>query len=165
MKSTKTKRVKIGDRFGRLVIKEKTNKRMQGNIVWSCICDCGNTCEVPTAHLTRGLVVSCGCKREKGYKNFNIIREKGVKKLRDARVDGTSLYAIDMKKPRHNTSGYKGVAKGIRKKYRATLQFQGKSYHGGEFDTLEEAIAARKSLEEKYFDPIKNKHKNNPTSD
>lgn len=34
----------IGERFGRLTVIEKTDKRKNGSIVWKCQCDCGNIC-------------------------------------------------------------------------------------------------------------------------
>ena len=31
----------LGSRFFNLVVKEKTDKRMTGSVVWKCVCDCG----------------------------------------------------------------------------------------------------------------------------
>jgi hypothetical protein len=53
----------IGQRFGRLVVKSKTNpgygSRLQSE--WICDCDCGGTINVPTGRLTIGKTSSCGC--------------------------------------------------------------------------------------------------------
>lgn len=54
-------KVKIGDRYGRLVVVEQTDKRRDGCIVFLCECDCGKMHEVASTNLTRGKVRSCGC--------------------------------------------------------------------------------------------------------
>lgn len=51
----------LGQRFGRLLVIEETNKRKYGDIVWKCKCDCGNIKEIMTRNLTSGNTVSCGC--------------------------------------------------------------------------------------------------------
>lgn len=50
-----------GKRFGRLVAVEKTDLRVGTNVVWKCICDCGNFTNVPTSRLTTAATTSCGC--------------------------------------------------------------------------------------------------------
>ena len=50
-----------GNRYGRLVLQEKTEKRQSGNVVWRCLCDCGKTTFVSTGHLGSGHTRSCGC--------------------------------------------------------------------------------------------------------
>ena len=44
-------------------------------------------------------------------------------------------------------------------KWRATLCYKGKDMHLGYFDTIDEAAAARKEAEEKYYAPILEKYK------
>lgn len=54
----------LGQRFGRLtVIGDAGMDATRKNKVWQCQCDCGQTRAVPTAKLTRGHYVSCGCYR------------------------------------------------------------------------------------------------------
>lgn len=50
-----------GQRFGRLVAVEATEKRSSGSIVWKCLCDCGKECFVQSCHLKSGATKSCGC--------------------------------------------------------------------------------------------------------
>ena len=50
-----------GQRFGRLTVIEKTDKRKNDSIMWKCKCDCGNITYVTTRHLTSGKTRSCGC--------------------------------------------------------------------------------------------------------
>ena len=60
-----------GQRFGRLTVIEKTDKRLCGQVVWRCHCDCGNVCEVITNSLTAGKTKSCGClQKEKTSKDL-----------------------------------------------------------------------------------------------
>jgi len=50
----------IGNRYGKLKVIEYS--RSDGkNRYWKCKCDCGNTHEVKTSHLTSSAVKSCGC--------------------------------------------------------------------------------------------------------
>lgn len=57
-------------RFGKLIVITSTKKRTaNGGIVWECICDCGNTCFVPTGSLNNGGTKSCGCLRRVDLKN------------------------------------------------------------------------------------------------
>lgn len=51
----------VGQRFGRLVVVEETEKRCVRQIIWKCKCDCGNETFVQTGHLTSGHTKSCGC--------------------------------------------------------------------------------------------------------
>lgn len=53
-----------GQRFGRLVAIGPTGKRTKHlSHIWLCLCDCGNTKEVPASCLTnkKSNVKSCGC--------------------------------------------------------------------------------------------------------
>ena len=48
-------------RFGRLVAIKPTDKRVNRNVIWSCLCDCGKEVFQRVNTLNSGLVVSCGC--------------------------------------------------------------------------------------------------------
>lgn len=50
-----------GQRFGRLTALYPTDKRFYNCVVWHCICECGNECEVDIGHLQSGSTKSCGC--------------------------------------------------------------------------------------------------------
>ena len=60
----------IGQRFGKLVVEEETDKRYYKTIIWKCKCDCGNYIEVPTTSLTRHLTASCGCVKSHGERKI-----------------------------------------------------------------------------------------------
>lgn len=52
-------------RFGRLVVQERVQDRIQPSgqhcAMWSCICDCGSRCIVSAPNLKKGHTQSCGC--------------------------------------------------------------------------------------------------------
>ena len=50
-----------GQKFGRLSIVSKTEKRSYGSVVWICRCDCGKIKEVRQNKLKSGETKSCGC--------------------------------------------------------------------------------------------------------
>lgn len=53
--------IKIGDKFGRLVVKKIAGKTKQGGNKWYCICDCGKHKTVSGGNLYSGHTKSCGC--------------------------------------------------------------------------------------------------------
>ena len=56
-------------RFGRLLVLYKTDKRSGHNIVWHCKCDCGNEKDIDGGSLRQGKTKSCGClQKEKASK-------------------------------------------------------------------------------------------------
>ena len=63
----------INQTFGLLTVIEKTDKRINNNIVWKCRCKCGNIKEVYTSLLTMGKVKSCGCMISYGEEKIKTI--------------------------------------------------------------------------------------------
>lgn len=69
-----------GQRFGRLIVLEETNKRSNGSVMWKCKCDCGNECEISSISLRKGRTRSCGClKKESDRSSKNVIDITGQK--------------------------------------------------------------------------------------
>lgn len=63
-----------GQRFGRLLVLEKTEKRASNRcIIWKCKCDCGKFCEVPSDRLLlqKQGTKSCGCLQKEKAKKIN----------------------------------------------------------------------------------------------
>lgn len=59
---TKTRKKDMtGQRFGRLNVIKDSGKRIHKEVVWECLCDCGNTCYVTGYSLRAGKTKSCGC--------------------------------------------------------------------------------------------------------
>jgi hypothetical protein len=62
-----------GQRFGRLTAIEMIGPNRNKQIVWRCVCDCGNETFVTATVLHRGAVRSCGClRRDTTRKNKTI---------------------------------------------------------------------------------------------
>lgn len=59
-------------RFGRLVVTELLKKNNSKPVVWICICDCGNRCEINSSNLLSGHTQSCGCLQKE------LIRKHGM---------------------------------------------------------------------------------------
>lgn len=49
-----------GQRFGKLVVIERENKKNKTTYLWKCICDCGNICIKDGEYLRNGDTSSCG---------------------------------------------------------------------------------------------------------
>ena len=54
-----------GQKFGQLLVLEETDKRIDGSIIWKCLCECGTVYEASSRNLLRGDVKSCGCMTKK----------------------------------------------------------------------------------------------------
>lgn len=131
-----------GQRFGRLTVLSKTDRRINGRVVWHCRCECGNEIGVASSYLLNGDTRSCGCLR--------------TDNLRRAYTP-TSLFKG--KEPRRDSStGYRGVSRYLTRKnknvrYRAWLTVNGKRYYKSGFLTASEAYyQGRVKLEQKYLD-------------
>ena len=66
---------------------EQRDKR--GSVYWHCICECGNTIDVPAAGLIHAHNRSCGC-----------LKEQNQKAIADRRhlVDGTCVEVLEKRK-------------------------------------------------------------------
>lgn len=77
-----------GQRFGRLTVIEKTTTPYDksGNLLWRCLCDCGNEVFVRKTHLgepRNGKISSCGCYAKE-------IRSNNRKKAIAIKMEGCS---------------------------------------------------------------------------
>lgn len=52
-----------GERFDRLTAVKRVGSNNQGNSMWLCRCDCGNTLVVNSQNLKNGHTKSCGCRK------------------------------------------------------------------------------------------------------
>ena len=64
MNSKKVRADLANQRFGKLIAEYILPFKINGSIVWSCACDCGNRCEVAAHALLSGNNRSCGCLRK-----------------------------------------------------------------------------------------------------
>ena len=84
-----------GERFGRLIVIERSNNSKSGKTKWLCECDCGNRTVVFSTSLIRGLTHSCGCL------NRELASERAAKHL----LSNSRLYKTwsGIKKRCHNS--------------------------------------------------------------
>lgn len=50
-----------GQKFGRLTAVRSTGRKINGNLVWEYLCDCGKTVELKSGNVVFGHTTSCGC--------------------------------------------------------------------------------------------------------
>lgn len=58
-----------GKTFGRLTAVKPTDGRLNGAVIWECLCTCGKTTLVISWCLTNGNTQSCGCFRDESTGN------------------------------------------------------------------------------------------------
>ena len=143
-----------GKRFGRLVVLEevpagdpfyKMFKKTKSDF-WKCQCDCGKITYASRCLLEKGRKISCGC-----YQSDKAKPILKIAQIMRGDVDGTNVHALqralDGKKYVNNESGCSGVYQLRNGKYRAQICFRKKNYHLGYYDSIEDAVEARKSAE------------------
>ena len=137
-----------------------------------CRCVCGNEKWVSRSTLRRGKSKSCGCRKHRSQKEYNLKpgdnggcrrsdhqikeqkegRELGQKISREVQKHGLSVaYAgFGRRKNRNSRTGITGVSKWS-DKYRAYITVDRKQINLGTFGKLEDAVKARRNAEEQYF--------------
>lgn len=145
-----------GVQFGKLTALERSEKYiMTGGhkkFLWRCVCECGEEVFRLPEKLRNNIMHSCDKCADK-YAVSAMLKNAGF-------VDGTQLPKLVSDKPFANSSsGVKGVFFNNRtQKWRAMLRFKGVNHYLGEYKDFSEAVRARKSGEEKYFEPVLKKH-------
>lgn len=122
--------------------------------MWLCQCDCGSKPFVAYQHsLVSGQTKSCGCLHKEIVSNLTL-PEHTKKQM----AEGIERTKYKRKVRSDNRLGIKGVNQMEDGRYRAYITVERKYKHLGAFGTVEEATAARKRAEEKYFKPILDKY-------
>lgn len=96
---------RIGEKYGRLLVVEKTNKRSSsGAVIWKCLCDCGMDWFASGSSLQSKTTKSCGC----------LFLETAANKGKAKRIHGmtnTKIYSIwSNMRNRCNNPSYKKFA-------------------------------------------------------
>lgn len=137
--------IKVGDRIGHWTLIEQRRTK------FLCRCDCGAERLISAYNLMHGEAVLC---KSCASKSIHAVMDKGNKIMRALQTqDLVPKYAgFGRKSKRLPKSGITGVY--IQKgRYRAEITVVGKRIFLGSFETLEEAAAARRVAEIKYFKP------------
>lgn len=127
-------KIKIGQRFGRLIVESRAKNDHLGNTRWNCICDCGKKTTVKGNVLSMQHTKSCGC------------LQKELNPPIHNNINGTNKQAFRTFPNKGSTTGILGVSLS-NGKYRATIGFQGVCYSLGRYSTIEEAIQVRRHAE------------------
>lgn len=143
----KEMRLDLSDRvFGYLTV-----IKFVGGDRWLCECVCGNQKTYRAGTLSSEKTKSCGCKK------YDKLQAAVVEHVKNDSVAGTRKTALTAKLHKNNKTGHKGISYNkVRNKYRASIGFRGKTISLGHYETLAEAVEARKRGEAKYFAPILN---------
>jgi len=102
----------VGQRFGRLVVKEFAGRDRRNNAFWSCLCDCGNNSIVYGSDLKEGKTQSCGCYRKQRISEIHTIHgaAKGNKTTRAyKRFHEIHTRCYNTKHPRYKDYGGRGI--------------------------------------------------------
>lgn len=62
-----------GKKFGKLLVLNSVGVNKQRAIIWTCLCDCGNTTQVSGVDLRNGHTASCGCLYRKHGHNGTVV--------------------------------------------------------------------------------------------
>lgn len=62
-----------GQKFGRLLVLSQAGRDQWGQVLWQCLCDCGNTVSVRGRDLRTGPTRSCGCYQKERARDANMI--------------------------------------------------------------------------------------------
>lgn len=97
-------------RFGKLVALENTHKQTPGGtaLLWKCVCDCGNYCEISSSRLVSGITQSCGCISSHGEEKIQkILQENKIqferqKTFESCRVGNNHKARFDFYLPDYN---------------------------------------------------------------
>lgn len=149
-----------GERFGRLTALERAGRNPKnGNVLWRCKCDCGNSVIVDGSLLRRKITRSCGClRRERGRQsvkqNQDFINRAGDTShlLNEEGIPLASLHPGT-----RNKSGVIGVSYD-----KATSKWFARLMHNGQYvllksyESKQAAIEAREAAMAKITKDIKN---------
>lgn len=155
------------EKYGYLtIIRDSGSRTKNGSRIMECKCVCGQIVYRSTDSINNSIrkncVISCGCESPKydiGNTFAHDVKRKELSRKSLGQIDGTTMQGINRKNiNKNNKSGYRGVCfKTREQKWQADIVLRGESLERKMFDNLEEAIQWRKYLEQKYFEPIKEK--------
>lgn len=129
----------------------------------ACRCSCGTIKNVKLTTLTRGLSISCGCKRMDGrQKQAEATIAQGKQIVADIHAEGLAVKYLGRKTNKNSGTGITGVCLTKNRKtgeemYRAYITVNRKQIPLGVYDDISKAIAVRKEAEKKYFAPLQEK--------
>lgn len=146
----------VGQKFGHWTVLDPKVYKIASNgfryRMVKCKCACGTERLIAPAHLLSGQTFSCGCLRLENKSKGQIKGLKqGVAVTRRLQKEKLSSKYLNKKANVNSSTGHVGVSRYKNGAYRAYVSIGSKQINLGQFQTLDEAIAARRSGEEKYY--------------
>lgn len=140
--------IRIGTKFGYWTVIEPPDVCRHDYV--RCRCICGKEKMIYVYNLLQGKSLSCGCKRKEGD---SLVLEDGRKLTAKVQREHVAIkYAgFGREINRNNSTGVPGVSVFRNGRYRAYISIGKKQIHLGFFDKLDDAKAARKAAEKRYF--------------
>lgn len=140
--------IRIGTKFGYWTVIEPPDATRHDYV--RCRCFCGKEKMIYVYNLLQGKSLSCGCKRKEGD---SLVLKDGRKLTAKVHRQHVAIkYAgFGREINRNNSTGVPGVSVFRNGQYRAYISIGKKQIHLGFFDKLDDAKAARKAAEQRYF--------------
>lgn len=140
--------IRIGTKFGYWTVIEPPDVCRHDYV--RCRCICGKEKMIYVYNLLQGKSLSCGCKRKE---EDSLALEDGRKLTAKVHREHVApKYAgFGRKINGNNSTGVPGVSIFRNGQYRAYISVGRKQIHLGFFDKLDDAKAARKAAEQRYF--------------
>lgn len=140
--------IKPGTQFGYWTVIEPPDATRHNYV--RCRCICGKEKMIYVYNLLQGKSLSCGCKRKDGD---SLALEDGRKLIAKVHQEHVAIKYTGFGREinKNNSTGVPGVSVFRNGRYRAYINIGRKQIHLGFFDRLEDAKAARKAAEQRYF--------------
>lgn len=140
--------IRIGTKFGYWTVIEPPDVSRHDYV--RCRCICGKEKVIYVYNLLQGKSLSCGCKRKEGD---SLALEAGRKLTAKVHRQHVAIKYTGFGREinRNNSTGVPGVSVFRNGQYRAYISIGKRQIHLGFFDKLDDAKAARKVAEQRYF--------------
>ena len=125
-----------------------------------CRCSCGTIKKMFLSTVISGRAKSCGCKRNAGHEQESEQAMAAGRAYKEAfTAEGLTVMYLGKKVNKNSSTGITGVGVYRNKRtgeemYRAYITVKRKQIALGLYSDINDAIAARKAAEEKYFEPL-----------
>ena len=147
---TKDYGIKSGDKIGHWTVLRRGDSKNESKAYFLCQCICGKERWVAAHTLINGTSLSCGCKRTEGD-NQALANGRNISvAVRKQHID-TKYAGFGRKTNKNSSTGVTGVAFTKKGRYRAYISIGERQINLGLFDKLDDAKAARKAAEQRYF--------------
>lgn len=145
--------IHVGDKFGYWTVIAEPDYISRHNVWVLCRCVCGKEKMVNLVALTRGRSTSCGCHRADHYNAAQVAGKKqGHRIMQEFHRYHLAGKYLGKTTNKNSSTGHIGVSwSKAMGKYRAYIMLDRRQISLGCYDRIEDAIAARKAAEEKYF--------------